>query len=76
MNALSDRSLWLAHLRYCTSCPTDLCDRGLELAAAVEASLAPGETWEGVWGPQLQVRVVSEPTRPWPDERPSYHDGV
>ena len=39
MTAVSDRSLWLAHLRYCTRCPTDLCDRGLELAAAVRDSM-------------------------------------
>lgn len=49
MSALSDRSLWLAHLRYCTQCPADLCDRGMELAAAVRESMAPQETWEGVW---------------------------
>lgn len=66
MSAISDRSLWLAHLRYCTQCPSDLCDRGMELAAAVEAGLLPGETWEGVYAP----------TRPWPDERAGYSDGV
>lgn len=52
MPALSDRSLWLAHLKHCTRCPVDLCDRGLELAAAVRESIAPGETWEGVWSPR------------------------
>lgn len=49
MTALNDRRLWLAHLRECTLCPVNMCDRGLELAAAVEATLAPGETWQGVW---------------------------
>jgi hypothetical protein len=49
MTALDDRNAWLAHLHECTRCPVDLCDRGLELAAAVRESMAPGETWEGVW---------------------------
>lgn len=48
MTALGDRRAWLAHLRYCTRCPTDLCDRGEELAAAVRATMTPGESWEGV----------------------------
>ena len=49
MGALNDRRMWLAHLRDCTRCPVDLCDQGLELAAAVRATLAKGEYWEGVW---------------------------
>ena len=49
MSALDDRNRWLAHLHECTLCPVNLCDRGLELAAAVQASMAPGESWEGVY---------------------------
>ena len=49
MTALDDRNRWLAHLRECTLCPVNLCDRGLELAAAVQASMDPGESWEGVY---------------------------
>lgn len=51
MTAISARSAWLAHLRCCTRCPTDLCDRGEELAAAVRATMAPGETWQSVYRP-------------------------
>lgn len=46
MSALDDRRRWLEHLHYCTRCPVDLCDKGVELAAAVRQSMAPGETWE------------------------------
>jgi hypothetical protein len=49
VSALNDRMEWLLHLRECTLCPVDLCDRGEELAAAVQASMAPGESWEGVY---------------------------
>ena len=48
MTALDDRRRWLDHLADCTRCPTDPCDRGAELMAAVRESMAPGETWE--WG--------------------------
>lgn len=51
MNALEDRLRWLAHLHECTRCPVDLCDRGVELAADVRDSMAPGETWNGVHRP-------------------------
>ena len=56
MTAISDRSRWLAHLRYCTQCPANLCDRGEELAAAVKASMTPGEFWQGIYreGQRLQ----------------------
>lgn len=49
MSTLDDRKRWLDHLQDCTLCPTSPCDRGLELAAAVRDSIAPGEEWEGVW---------------------------
>lgn len=49
MSAIEDRKLWLAHLRECTLCPVNPCDRGLELAAAVRESMDPGESWEGIW---------------------------
>jgi hypothetical protein len=49
VSALDDRNRWLAHLHECTLCPVNLCDRGLELAAAVQASMAPGESWEVVY---------------------------
>jgi hypothetical protein len=49
VSALDDRRAWLDHLHDCCRCPTDLCDRGAELAAAVRDSMAHGETWEGVW---------------------------
>lgn len=52
MSALSDRSLWLAHLRYCTRCPTDLCDRGEELYAAVRESMVPGESMVAIYRPE------------------------
>lgn len=52
MPALDDRLRWLDHLHECTRCPVQLCDTGLELAAAVRDSMAPGETWEGVWKPR------------------------
>jgi hypothetical protein len=60
--AISDRSLWLAHLRYCTRCPTDLCDRGEELAAAVRETLAHGETWQGIHRP-LDGQLTLDATR-------------
>ena len=53
MSALVDRLRWLAHLRECTRCPAQLCDEGLELAAAVRESMAPGETWEGVYAAKI-----------------------
>lgn len=43
---IEDRKAWLDHLADCTLCPVDLCDKGVELAAAVRASMAPEETWE------------------------------
>lgn len=46
MTARDDRDRWLEHMHECTLCPVDLCDKGEELAAAVRASLAPGESWE------------------------------
>lgn len=46
MAALEDRKRWLEHMHECTRCPVDLCDKGVELAAAVRASLAPGESWD------------------------------
>jgi hypothetical protein len=49
VSALDDRNRWLAHLHECTLCPVNLCDRGLELAAAVQASMGPGESWEVVY---------------------------
>lgn len=49
MTAFADRAAWLDHLHECTQCPVNLCDRGEELAAAVRASMARGESWEGVW---------------------------
>jgi hypothetical protein len=54
MAALQDRSAWLAHLCDCTRCPANLCDHGLELAAAVRDSMAPGESWQGVYAPKEQ----------------------
>lgn len=54
MSALEDRVRWLAHLRDCWSCPVNLCDHGAELAAAVRDSMAPGESWEGVYAPKEQ----------------------
>jgi hypothetical protein len=48
VSALRDRIRWLDHLHDCCQCPVNLCDRGMELAAAVRESMAPGETWEGV----------------------------
>jgi hypothetical protein len=54
MSALEDRVRWLAHLHECIECPTYLCDRGAELAAAVRESMAPGETWEGIYAPKGQ----------------------
>ena len=50
MSALDDRKRWLAHLAECMICPVNVhkCDVGTELAAAVKASMAPGEKW--VWG--------------------------
>ena len=40
-------SEWLAHCRWCGLCPAnyDLCDRGVELAAAVRESMVSGESW-------------------------------
>jgi hypothetical protein len=52
VSALDDRVRWLAHLHECTLCPVNLCDTGLELAAAVRESMAPGENWQGVWNPR------------------------
>ena len=52
MSALDDRNRWLDHLNHeCARCPADLCDRGLELAAAVRDSMAEDETiwFEGVF---------------------------
>ena len=46
MTAIDARKAWLDHLDQCTLCPVDLCDKGVELAAAVRASMAPEETWE------------------------------
>ena len=46
MSALDDRKRWLDHLHECTLCPVDLCDKGMELAAAVRESMARGEAWE------------------------------
>lgn len=56
MTALDDRLRWLAHLRECVACPTDMCDLGMELAAAVRESMIPGESWEVVWCPKLGAR--------------------
>ena len=49
MSALDDRNRWLAHLHECTLCPVNLCDRGEELAAAVRATMAHEESWEGMY---------------------------
>jgi hypothetical protein len=49
MSVLEDRRAWLDHLHDCTLCPVNMCDRGLELAAAVRDTMTEGETWEGVW---------------------------
>jgi hypothetical protein len=54
MTALDDRRRWLAHLHDCCQCPANPCDRGLELAAAVRESMAPGESWQGIYAPKGQ----------------------
>ena len=55
MDAPEARRAWLDHLAECTLCPVDLCDKGMELAAEVRASLGEDETEElilqqmGLW---------------------------
>jgi len=52
VTALDDRRAWLAHLRECTQCPVNRCDRGDELAAAVRETLTPGDHWQGIYRPK------------------------
>jgi len=46
MSALDDRNRWIAHYHDCPTCAmtSGYCEQGLDLIAAMEASMTPGES--------------------------------
>jgi hypothetical protein len=70
MSAIDDRSRWLAHLHECIRCPVQLCDVGMELAAAVRDSMDPGETWEGIYAHSSPGKWSIQPSL-WEGDRAS-----